>query len=1001
DRALQIYEDSRRLSDKQEQLIKQKAERLNVLNNELNKTLELPTTVFVTSLIDLKALLASIKRVDANSAMLADARIPVKLSETMAELIEQHQFSSARQVGQMSSELFPESQELKNARRNLELRTLRFNRATRISELQQQLDRDALNSLDSFADALPVIQELQQLEPDNDRLNQLQQQLSRLLTDEQQRFIDTHAWQEARDLILPFVETLAPEKVAEMEQSLKESLAEYQRLIDKQVADIDADILAQRLEKAEQRIGRLKPTISDQRTITAVYDRLALAWIKLSRHERDQHNWDKSSEALARVAVLEVSPELQQTITYEQQQLEQSKQMTEQELAASVLAGENSARQTELQTLQSELISLLQSPELSDSSTRKAQSLLDRIDTLKGDPDTVQQGRERIVQRYTEKAVAAADSDIAAAISILQDGKRLLPGSSEITVLLAQLQLRQENASEQQKMAQLESLKQQFDQLLVDPEVTPEWEKSVGDLLSRLKIEQKDPVYIQGINTRLATIYNGQAKRLSEQDDFNVARDFLRLAAQYDSSLDTLNATDEAISKAEVAFRQKQAERKSEALISGLKQTFDTQIQANDLSAARQTYTRLKSELGEEDPFVTQQAPQTFQTVYLRLADQLAARKRFSQAEKLMDSARDLLAEPEVVDQRIAEYQNGARLYHVTQAIKNPDIDKVVKATGLLLQLQPHLTAEKYQQLNNDLQNAVIGQINSLTSRSPVQAKNLLRKAQQLFPENSPLQRLKLSSSKTSASKQVASKPVITAPSQQSFENENGNSEREVANAPAPRLNSATRITSDRICTAGLAGKGIRSAAVCWDMLAEQSKAPFMIVVPGSSRSYAISKFEISRSDYNLYCKLSGSCSAIGGAEKLPATGLSQVQINKYIVWLSNTTGYQYRLPGKAQWMHAATATGSNQPQNYNCRLSRGAQILKGRNLVSVQQGRPNAWGLVNYLGNAQELVKSGSGLEAVGGSYRVKMSDCSVSLSVPVTGNADEATGFRLVREL
>ncbi len=1001
DRALQIYEDSRRLSDKQEQLIKQKAERLNVLNNELNRALELPTTAFVSALIELKALLASIRRVDAGSAMLGDARIPVKLSETIVELIDLHQFSSAQRVGQVAMELFPDNQELNSTTRKLELERLRFNRATRISELQRQLNSESLNNLDNFIEVLPVIKELQQLEPGNDRLNQLQQQLSRLLVDEQQRFIDAHAWQEAEDLLVPFVGVLIPADLVGMELTLKQSLDQYQRFIDEQVAGIDTDILGQRLESAEQRISSLKPTIADQRTIIAVSDRLASAWIKQSRSERDQHNWEASSEALARIVTLDVSPELLQTIAYEQQQLEQLKQMTEQELAASVLAGENSAKQAELQTLQSELTGLLQSAELSDSTTRKAQSLLDRIDALKGDQVIVTQGRKRMVQRYTEQAVAAADADVNAAIRILQDGKRLLPESSEITDLLAQFQARQESASEQEKVAQLASLKQQLDQLLDNPEVTPEWEKRVGALFSRLTIEQNDPAYIQGINTRLAIAYHDQAKRLTELNDFNAARDLLRRAAEYDSSIETLNATDEAISEAENAFQQAQAERKNEAFISGLKQTFDTQIQANDLSAARQTFTRLKSELGEADPFVTQQAPQTFQTVYLRLADQLAARKRFSQAEKLMLSARGLLADQEIVDQRIAEYQNGARLYHVTQAIKNPEIERVVKAAGLLPELKPQLSAEKYQQLSRDLQAAVIDRVNSLTARSPVQAKQLLQKAQQLFPDNRSLQQLNLSSSTTSRSTQTGPKPVSSALSNQSAGNANRRSDQEAAQAPVSTPDSATRVASDRICTRGLAGKGIRSAAVCWDMLTEQSKAPFMIVVPGKSRSYAISKFEISRSDYNLYCKLSGDCNAIGGTQKLPVTGLSQARINKYIAWLSNTTGYQYRIPDKDQWVHAAKATGGNQPQNYNCRLSRGAQILKGRDLVSVQQGRPNAWGLVNYLGNAQELVKSGSGFEAVGGSYRVKMSDCSVSLSVSVSGITDKATGFRLIREL
>ena len=55
----------------------------------------------------------------------------------------------------------------------------------------------------------------------------------------------------------------------------------------------------------------------------------------------------------------------------------------------------------------------------------------------------------------------------------------------------------------------------------------------------------------------------------------------------------------------------------------------------------------------------------------------------------------------------------------------------------------------------------------------------------------------------------------------------------------------------------------------------------------------------------------------------------------------------------------------------------------------------------MNYVGNAQERVLGSDGLEAVGGSYRDPLSQCSVDLARPSSGAADPLTGFRVRRYL
>jgi len=212
-----------------------------------------------------------------------------------------------------------------------------------------------------------------------------------------------------------------------------------------------------------------------------------------------------------------------------------------------------------------------------------------------------------------------------------------------------------------------------------------------------------------------------------------------------------------------------------------------------------------------------------------------------------------------------------------------------------------------------------------------------------------------------------------------------------------------TPVASIRPCTNNLAGYGRRARAICFDMLHDRVRGPLMVVIPSGKEqpSFAISKYEISNEDYNKYCFFSGECPVDDSQDKnLPRTQLSYTEINAYTQWLSDRTGHTYRLPTANEWQHAAFAAGQQPPKDYNCRVRLGGQLLKGDQLNRVSTGHQNGWGLQNYIGNAQELVKQDNLLLALGGSYQDPHAECSLNFLRNHSGAADEVTGFRLLLE-
>ena len=152
--------------------------------------------------------------------------------------------------------------------------------------------------------------------------------------------------------------------------------------------------------------------------------------------------------------------------------------------------------------------------------------------------------------------------------------------------------------------------------------------------------------------------------------------------------------------------------------------------------------------------------------------------------------------------------------------------------------------------------------------------------------------------------------------------------------------------------------------------------------------------------DYNLFCRSSG-CATVSGDAKLPVTNISLAQAEAYAAWLSQQTGAAYRLPTSGEWEHAANAGGKQPRKDFNCTVTVGNQTLKGQSLVTALSGRPNGWGLINYVGNAQEWTRGSGGIEARGGAFTDPMSKCSTRAREAHNGGADPETGFRIVREL
>ncbi|MCP4702597.1 MAG: SUMF1/EgtB/PvdO family nonheme iron enzyme [Gammaproteobacteria bacterium] len=180
------------------------------------------------------------------------------------------------------------------------------------------------------------------------------------------------------------------------------------------------------------------------------------------------------------------------------------------------------------------------------------------------------------------------------------------------------------------------------------------------------------------------------------------------------------------------------------------------------------------------------------------------------------------------------------------------------------------------------------------------------------------------------------------------------------------------------------------------DILKDGSQGPRMAVIPSgtfrmgdiqgsgdnherpvhdvSLSGFAIGVYEVTFRQYDYFRKAEGEKPASSsysyyegwGRSDRPVIDVSWHHATAYAEWLSEQTGYEYRLPTEAEWEYAARA-GSEAAYSFGNDESRLGEYAwysgnAGGSTQFIGQKSPNDWGLYNMHGNVQEWVQDWHG---------------------------------------
>ncbi|MEW9623765.1 protein kinase domain-containing protein [Rhodanobacter geophilus] len=573
---------------------------------------------------------------------------------------------------------------------------------------------------------------------------------------------------------------------------------------------------------------------------------------------------------------------------------------------------------------------------------------------------------------------------LALAMRLFPDSARLKQRAAQLAALAVPAPTAPAPGTPVQSIAQARSA---LAALVASPSANAGWQQSVASAMAVLHSDQSPETrrLVAALGAAIAATAGQQTDTMHLPQDLALVNLGLQYAPQSAPLLAQRDKLTALQGQAQAQLDQEAATAEVDSRIESVRRA----AAADDSAKALESLARIRS-LQPDNPFLAKEGPQLVASAYLGQADEqfqhgkyLAASNVLAQGLKALGNRSDL--------------RNAQLRYGLVAALS--------KANG-----QP-LAETDYQRLRSQLATARKADAQGLD-----EMESDLKQHGHL-PQGSLaawLDSLKPSATAASAAPApvthgptAPSAPVAAAPGHAAGE--------APAAKPAPGVaakpTAATAAPATAAATAGndpcarpeLVGKG----RACVDTLGANARGPALVVIPGldGGKPFAMSRTEITVGEFNRYCRATHACEGAPAgdrdASQLPVSNISLAQARAYAQWLSSASGYTYRLPSDAEWMHAAHAGGGwKQSPDSNCIPPSSSDDSSG-GPISALGREPNPWGLVNLTGNVWEWVSSGGGVIVRGGSYNSYWSDCSVDSHRSDNGGAQKDVGFRLLREL
>ena len=941
------YSDSGRLGDLRDTLARDKAELLDQIDRRFGANISEGRLLPDPAADDVAEVLEILTQADPGHRLLADTRLTIAYGQQATDALARKDFGTANELIALGLARAPNDSVLTDLQFKLSAEQQSEANAQRIAALQEQLLAAAnLTTLEALRGLEPVALELARLAPNDASLRPYFGKLGAALTSEVEAHVASRDWAAAQRSIEAVTAVLPPEYLQDATSRLTAARGDYDAQRDRLVAAVDSTVAARRMNDAQTALRELEGIGADANTLRQARTVLENGYVLVVQELIAGNRFADAATTLE--SGLEFDAEfsrlaaLRDTISSRQRNAEQADaaEAERQRLAAA-------------QTHKSAIESFLNQQALTIEDAKKALAEADQLALLApADALAGSRAQEPIAAKLAQRAAALGAADLDGQIAFLDEALGLIGDSEALKTARNQARARQEQLVAGQREQRLASSREALDGLLNSPRYEESWVTAVRGQLAELRgLAGAGDATVAQAQQRAAEILLTRGSEMRDQKRFSEAESLLGFAAGFAPQLAGLAAERQLLTEARARSQQEEAQRKAVAEVEGLKQTFTARANADNINEARATLDQLRRALPAADPFLTTTAPQALGDIYLRLARGAFDRGDFDQVERLVGE--------------------GLR---------------VNAGSAGLQSLSAEVGGARKKRLDGNV--ATLGSVLDGGAGDVTQAKALLTRIESDAAGGFASVKAQL--------EEKATARIGANPRDEAYL-------RFVSAVFGREFTAPRQANAGRTCEPTLAGRGGAVQARCADLVSGGTeRGPVLVVVPGvgGGAPFAIGRGELPIADWNTYCRVTTRCEQITGAREdfaaYPVTNVPVAAVEQYAAWLTQETRVTYRLPTREEWVHVASASRSA-TVDFNCVTNTG----RGGAVRQASSGSGNDWGVLNYVGNVREWVKIGGGYEARGGDYLVRLDQCNADRADASTGEPDERTGFRLVREM
>ncbi|GAB2548895.1 bifunctional serine/threonine-protein kinase/formylglycine-generating enzyme family protein [Rhodanobacter koreensis] len=573
---------------------------------------------------------------------------------------------------------------------------------------------------------------------------------------------------------------------------------------------------------------------------------------------------------------------------------------------------------------------------------------------------------------------------------------RLFPDSLRLKQRVAQLAALSQSVPAAQPQAgppvqSVPEARKELAALIAQPAMTPEWQAAVSGAMGVLRNDHAPET--QRLTDALADVIATQASQQTAPLQLQQADSLVALGLQYAPQSPKLLAQRTRLGAMQQQQQAQLAQESATAEVASRIESLKRAAAADDIAKAQESLERIRT-LQPDNPFLAKDGPQLLANAYLGQAQSTFQQGKYQGAVDTLAKGLKALGDRPDLRNAHARYTLVAALMKARgKPLASADFTRMQRQLDDLRKADADGLGqlEADMKLHGQLEGTLADLLESLKS-------SVLATTAPTTPEaNAP----------ATPAPPVAGVPAAGAPSKP------GVAAAKPGTTVAPTAKTGAGTVAAAVAGAAgadpcdrpdLVGKG----RACFDTLDGNHRGPALVVVPGlgGGKPYALSRAEITVSEFNRYCSTTRQCALKPVADReaggLPISDISLAQARAYAGWLSQASGYTYRLPSDAEWLHAAQAgSGWKQSPDSNCIPPSSSGDDNTGAPISALGREPNPWGLVNMSGNVWEWVTSGGAVAVRGGSYNSYWSDCTVASQRSDSGAPQKDVGFRILREL